>query len=341
MKQFIEIYRTVLEGIESGNNACVVTQFKGIEGRMSDLKKDMGEGNSSSEIDAINSGIPSLYREDDNFILREPFYKQERLIILGGGHIALPLVEFASRLGFYVVVVDDRLSFANKVRFPLANEVICNDFANALYELKVNDSDYVIIITRGHRHDLLCLKAICEGVIPSYLGMIGSKRRVAIIKNSLIEEGYDKGIIDGIHTPIGLTIGAITPEEISISILAEVIAHKRLGLLDKKTRNQSDVDHGLLERLTTIEESKAVITVMETKGSTPRGAGAKMIVYQDGRILGSIGGGCSEAAVLQTARSMIGKDEYKVVEVDLRGDGAEEEGMVCGGIMTMLIESII
>lgn len=86
------------------------------------------------------------------------------------------------------------------------------------------------------------------------------------------------------------------------------------------------------------DEPKAVVTVIESKGSSPRGAGAKMIVYRDGRILGSIGGGCSEAAVLGEARSLIGSGRYKVVHVDLTGEAAEDEGMVCGGIMDVLVE---
>lgn len=340
MKNHNELYQSVLLDLKNGRNSCVTTIFKGLEGTISDRIKRKADCNTDEISNVLSSGIPCFTQENETYVLQEPFYKEERLIILGGGHIALPLVEFASRLGFHIVVVDDRLSFANQGRFPLAHEVICDDFANALHQLEVNSSDYVIIITRGHRHDVHCLKAICKGEKPSYLGMIGSKRRVTIIKDTLIEEGYDKDRINAIHTPIGLSIGAITPEEISISIMAEVIAHKRLGLKDKKTRNQSDMDYDLLDRLAFEEEAKTVVTVIETKGSTPRGAGAKMIVYRDGTIIGSIGGGCSEAAVLQTARAMIGSNTYKVIPVDLTGDGAEEEGMVCGGVMTVLLEDM-
>lgn len=110
---------------------------------------------------------------------------------------------------------------------------------------------------------------------------------------------------------------------------------------DKRVKNRSDLDFDVLKRLAEEpDEPKAVVTVIESKGSSPRGAGAKMIVYRDGRILGSIGGGCSEAAVLGEARSLIGSGRYKVVHVDLTGEAAEDEGMVCGGIMDVLVEEL-
>ena len=134
-------------------------------------------------------------------------------------------------------------------------------------------------------------------------------------------------------------LNGVTPEEIAISILAEIIQVKRMDREDKRVKNRSDLDFDVLKRLAEEpDEPKAVVTVIESKGSSPRGAGAKMIVYRDGRILGSIGGGCSEAAVLGEARSLIGSGRYKVVHVDLTGEAAEDEGMVCGGIMDVLVE---
>ena len=180
---------------------------------------------------------------------------------------------------------------------------------------------------------------IGKGTEPAYLGMIGSRRRVAMVKEQLLAEGYDAGRLERLKSPIGLNIGGVTPEEIAISIIAEVISVKRLSREDKRVHSRSDVDFEVLKRLS--EEAdvpKAVVTVIESKGSSPRGAGAKMIVYADGRLLGSIGGGCSEAAVLTEARRMIGSGRYKVVHVDLTAEAAEDEGMVCGGVMDVLIE---
>ena len=130
------------------------------------------------------------------------------------------------------------------------------------------------------------------------------------------------------------------PEEIAVSIVAEIIQCKRLKSKDEtRLTNRSDVDFSVLTSLAgNIGQESSTVTVISSKGPVPRGAGAKMIVYADGRITGSIGGGCSEAAVIGNARSIIGTGEYMLQEVDMTGDVAENEGMVCGGIMQVLIE---
>ncbi len=339
------IYSEILDNVHNGKKVCMVSNLVGVEGKIgTDLNKGLVYSSNEDRIiqQSLEEGVPQYVKQGEEQTIAEPFYPEERLIILGGGHIAVPLVEFASKTGFQVILVDDRLMFANTGRFPLAKRVICDNFEHAIDELKIRESDYVVIITRGHRYDSTCLKSICQGEEPSYVGMIGSRRRTAIVKETLETEGCDQGRLSRVHTPIGLAIGAITPEEIAISILAELISHKRLGTLDTKRRNCSDMDYEVLQVLAEESDvSKAIITVVHTKGSVPRGAGAKMIVYRDGMILGSIGGGCSEAAVIGQARQMIGSNTFKMVDVDLTGDAAEEEGMVCGGIMTVLIEDYI
>lgn len=339
------IYSEIIDFIQNGKKVCMVSNLNGVEGRIGVdlLRKLVFDSNPDAVIqESLEEGIPHYLKRGEEQTVAEPYYPEERLIILGGGHIAIPLVEFAAKTGFQVVLVDDRLSFANIQRFPLAKQVICDNFEHAIHELKIKASDYVVIITRGHRYDSDCLKSICQGDEPSYVGMIGSRRRTAIVKEMLETEGCDHNRLSRVHTPIGLAIGAITPEEIAISILAELISHKRLGGLDTKKRNCSDMDYDVLQVLAEeIDVPKAIITVVHTKGSVPRGAGAKMIVYRDGMILGSIGGGCSEAAVIGQAREIIGSNMFKIVDIDLTGEAAEEEGMVCGGIMTVLIEDFI
>ena len=336
------IYSEIISSINEGKKICMVSKFRQKKGYLgTDLHRELvSQSNADMLIQkSLLEGIPQYTKEMEILLIAEPFYPEERLIVLGGGHIAIPLVEFAAKTGFVVTVVDDRLSFANSNRFPLAKQVICDDFERAIHDLAIKESDYVVIITRGHRYDSACLKSICGGLEPSYVGMIGSRRRTAIVKEILEQEGCHSDRLNRVHTPIGLSIGAITPEEISISILAELIAHKRLGATDSKKRNSSDMDYEVLQVLADeMSIPKAIITVIGTKGSVPRGAGAKMIVYREGNILGSIGGGCSEAAVIQTARQMIGTNRYEVVDIDLTGDLAEDEGMVCGGTMTVLVE---
>lgn len=232
------IYHDILSCIKNGEKICVVTKLVGVEGSIgSELHKELvieSDSNSEQVIqDYLIYGVPKCDKQGNDYTIAEPFYPEERLIILGGGHIALPLVEFAAKTGFQVTLVDDRLNFANSKRFPLAKQVVCDSFEHAIQELNIKKSDYVVIITRGHRHDSTCLKSICEGEEPKYVGMIGSTKRTAIVKETLEVEGYDKQRLDRVHTPIGLAIGAITPEEIAISILSELILSKRLGGINR------------------------------------------------------------------------------------------------------------
>ena len=278
--------------------------------------------------------------DGDSVTVREPVLPQERLIVLGGGHIALPVCEFGAKCGFSVCVVDDRPDFANRSRFPDAAQVICDSFENGIKQLCITPFDYVVVITRGHRHDADCLRVLLPGEAPAYLGMIGSRRRTRGLLEMLREEGFDPARIEKICTPIGLNIGAVTPGEIAVSILSEVIAYKRLPEHGDPGRccNDSDVELSTLRYLAENREPKAIVTVIETKGSTPRGTGAKMAVSPLGKVTGSIGGGCSEAAVIQDAVRIIGTGRYQIVEIDLTGEVAESDGMVCGGTMKVLVE---
>lgn len=337
----MNLYREIFEKLTKIPCLAIERSFVGEEGNLSDMRCEFKEYADASEIvkEALKKGQTLCRREQNTWNVAEPFFPKERLIILGAGHVALPVAEFGARVGFLVTVVDDRLSFANPGRFPMAEKVICDDFAHAIEMLKIQESDYICIVTRGHRHDADCLRMIGKGKEPAYLGMIGSRHRVGIVKQELLEEGYDPERMSHLKSPIGLNIGGVTPEEIAISIMAEIIQVKRMDHEDMRVKNRSDLDFDVLKRLAEeVDEPKAVITVIESKGSSPRGAGAKMIAYPDGRILGSIGGGCGEASVLGKARALIGSGSYKVIHVDLTGETAEDEGMVCGGIMDVVVE---
>ena len=238
--------------------------------------------------------------------------------------------------------MDDRPSFANSERFPDAARVVCDGFAAAIEALRVRPTDYICVITRGHRWDGECLRQILRGEYPSYLGMIGSRRRVTGLLGLLREEGYDAQKLAAIHTPIGLKIGAETPAEIAVSICAELVQHRRSHPAeeDDAVLERTDTNFELLRFLARGQGPAALMTVISTMGSTPVESGAIMVMDSLGRTIGTVGGGCGEAEVMTAARHLIGTGQAKTVEVDMTNDIAEEEGMVCGGKMRVLIEDI-
>lgn len=268
------------------------------------------------------------------------FLPPQRLILLGGGHVSQPLCRYAADLGFDVVVVDDRPSFANTARFAEAGKVVCDSFENAIRILAVNRYDFVCVITRGHRHDALCLRALLAGEQPRYLGLIGSRRRTIELFKLLEEEGNDRAKIDKIHTPIGLAIGAETPKEIAISILAELILHRSSKSAEREAERLALTSHEpeLLAYLLAKQEPCALAVVVEKSGSTPVPTGAIMAVNSLGGIVGTVGGGCGEHEIVKHALETLRTGRAQLVSLDMSNDVAEEEGMVCGGRMKVWIE---
>ena len=149
----------------------------------------------------------------------------ENLLILGGGYVGYAIYEVAIKLGFEVTIFDDRAEFVEKERFPNAERLESGEFNKLIDSYDFNDYTYVTIVTRGHLQDAECVKSIIRKN-KKYLGLIGSRRKISLILEDLHESGYTKEEIDKIHAPIGLDIGAETPEEIAISIMAEIIGEK-------------------------------------------------------------------------------------------------------------------
>ena len=323
------LYRELLEALADGHEVYIETVCAP-DGAVT--KRVISD---SSRPEAPRGPVSYSYSKDGALTVLERYLPVPRLFILGGGHIALALTEMAKACEFYTIVYDDRPMYANKDRFPAANEVICDDFSKLFDRIHIRPSDFVAILTRGHKHDFECLEGVLKGVKPAYTGMIGSRRRVAIVMKQLGDAGYQRELLDEIHSPIGLRIGAVTPAEISVSILAELIQVKRAKRAGAGGLS-SDLETAaaLAERG---ETADALFTILETSGSVPREAGAKMSMSYEGSIIGTIGGGCAEAGVMQDARTIIREGGWQVVTVDMT-DTAEEDGMVCGGYMTVLIE---
>ena len=156
----------------------------------------------------------------------EPITPQPRAFLFGGGHISQALARIAGLAGFSTVVVDDRAAFANPERFPDADETIVAEYEEVFPRLIVNDGSFILIVTRGHRHDMRVLRwAVTTPA--RYVAMIGSRRKVLSVVRELEKEGLPAEAFERLHAPMGLEIGAVTPEEIAVSVVAEMIAVRR------------------------------------------------------------------------------------------------------------------
>lgn len=190
----------------------------------------------------VNSGEPELMHFDlsgsgegaamicggqmDVFL--EPILPQETLYLFGAGHIAQKTAAIGKMLGFRVVVIDPRPDYNNSERFPNADLLVVEGYDSAFSKLNVDKESYVVIYTTGHVLDEQCLR-FAVGTKAKYIGMIGSKKKVKEVKERLVQKGVSQQQVDKVHAPIGIEIGAETPEEIAISILAEIIKVKRIG----------------------------------------------------------------------------------------------------------------
>lgn len=150
------------------------------------------------------------------------------LLVVGGGHIGKALAAIGDLCGFSVAIIDDRREYADPERFPEADRVICGDFAEELRRFPIDSNTYIVTVTRGHRQDETALREVVRSPA-AYVGMIGSRRRVGAVLQHLVDEGVDAEAVSRVRTPIGLDIGAETPEEIAVAIMAEVIMARRGG----------------------------------------------------------------------------------------------------------------
>ncbi|MCE5334405.1 MAG: XdhC family protein [Desulfobacteraceae bacterium] len=171
----------------------------------------------------FNGRQPGVVRYCEELFLVEPVSNDGAVFIFGAGHISMELAPLTSLVGFKTVVLDDRLEYANRERFPSADEILVLDrFDNAMNGLPVDTESYLVIVTRGHAHD----KTVLEQALRTkagYVGMIGSRRKRDAIYRALLEEGFGRPDLGRVHCPIGLDIGAETPEEIAVCIVAELI----------------------------------------------------------------------------------------------------------------------
>ena len=260
-----------------------------------------------------------LEQERDVTLIREEWFcPQPRLILCGGGHVSREVAAFAHRLDFSVTVIDDRPEAVTWERFPTAERRICDSYSH-LKDYLEEDACYVVV-TPDHKADLQCVSTI----LPTryrYLGMIGSRKKVASTVENLKNAGFSQEQISRIFAPIGLPIGAVTPAEIALSILGQIVQ-------EKNKTHAASADKALLEA----EEPGMLCIITEKHGSAPRGVGSMMFVGKD-KVLGSIGGGEPEYLAIQHARTASGLDTRDYMMNNTVANGLD---MVCGGRIKVL-----
>ena len=256
--------------------------------------------------------------QDVSAIREEWFCPQPKLILCGGGHVSREVAAFAHRLDFSVTVIDDRAEAVTRERFPTAENLICDSYENLGSYLEP-DACYVVV-TPDHKADLRCVSTI----LPTryrYLGMIGSRKKVASTMENLKNAGFSQEQISSIFAPIGLPIGAVTPAEIALSILSQIIR-------EKNKTHAASADKALLE----VTEPGMLCVITEKHGSAPRGVGSMMFVGEK-EVLGSIGGGEPEYLAIRHAKE---NPFFDMREYALNNTAANGLDMICGGRITVL-----
>jgi len=272
-------------------------------------------------------------------VFAELLGSEKKLVICGAGHVSMPVIDIAKMLGFHVTAIDDREQFIRNALDHGADEGICSGFEAALSAIPGDPDTFFLIVTRGHLSDSECLLSIVKKP-RAYVGMIGSRRKVGMVKQMLADSGVPQDDIDSVHMPVGLDIGAETPEEIAVAILAEMIGVKN------KVRKSEGISASVMEALMSGERGTAALaTIVSKKGSSPRTQGTRMLITEDGSITGTIGGGLAEALVIDRAVKMLeerknGPEKPVMIYVDMSGKEVADEGMICGGAVEVLLEIV-
>lgn len=241
-------------------------------------------------------------------VLCERLTAHRELIICGGGHISKPVCTLGAMLGYAVTVIDERPEFAVKSRFSEAERVLCASF-DIIKRMPPNAS--YVIVTNGHKSDAICLSYILQKPF-SYCGMVGSKAKVHTVMQKMRSLGFSEQVLQTVHSPIGLKIGARTPEEIAVSIAAELIAVHA----EQDIRILPDC---IINKLCTYSGKMVMAAIIHREGSAPRGAGTRMLAAEDGTCCGTIGGGSAEHAVLQDAQQFLYQEKPEIKVYNLSG----------------------
>lgn len=303
-----------------------------------------------TRIEGTNLGNEAIYNSDNQLlaknsddILSDGNYLVENistkleLVLCGGGHIGFALYNIAQMLEWNVTIIEDREEYCNKDKYPKANLLIGN-YQEEIDNLDLTNSA-VIIATRGHKFDKSCLESALLKKKYRYLGMIGSKNKVASTKIAILEKinrneiNVSEEELNSIYSPIGLNINAQTPEEIAIAIIAEIIK------ATKNDRKQIVLEQKLLEKLANTDKPFVVARIIEKHGSAPREQGSFLAVFSDNSIQGTVGGGAVEYQVIEDCKKLL-QSKNKSSQLfyhDLSNSKASKLGMICGGNVKILL----
>lgn len=323
------MFKQVVQAVRAGKSPYIYTAIEGEHIGSVAVRCDDRVYGDSSIMREIADDTPLPCVQDS--VLIERITTPPHLVLCGAGHVSVYTARIAKMVGFSVTVIDERIDFANTDRFPEADEIINLPFSEALDTI-TDSNTYYVIVTRGHKDDNLCLSKILRKPY-TYCGMIGSKSKVRIVYENLIAYGYSEEQLRSVHAPIGLSIGANTPEEIAVCIVGEMIQTKNAH------QSGSEWDEALCKVIETLQEPYAMVTLIAKKGSAPRSAGARMIVKSDGTIISSIGGGFGEYEAAAFAKEMLRHGpKVKRYTCRMNNTDAGENGMICGGVIDILIQ---
>jgi xanthine dehydrogenase accessory factor len=311
-------------------------------GSDSRLHRVTGPGAGSSDPwDGATTSIPgiqvrglgtALHETVDGAVFAETLLGHPRLVIAGGGHVGMALAPIAATLGFEIVVIDERPEFATRERFPDADQVLCGPYADTIASLPDYANTYYVLVTPGHRSDRASAET-CLSRQYAYIGMIGSRAKVARVTQALLDAGVPQSRIDELHAPIGLDLGGREPAEIAVAIAAEVIQVRA-------RRDSRAFDPAVAAELLALGDRPAVLTtIVGHSGSVPRGTGSRMLVAAGGPVAGSVGGGAVENAAILRAQEMLRDGvRLEVVDHELSDAAGAALGMICGGRVRILSE---
>jgi xanthine dehydrogenase accessory factor len=236
----LPLFKELSTVIDNGDKGILLSIISPNKSPNKIFLKNAGQLNSITNIDLTPEIIDSINKlvakeqfamktlPDGGRIFIETISEQPMVFIFGAGHLAYYISQYTKSLNFRYTVYDDRAEFANKERFPQADNIIVEDYESVLDKIKINKNSYIVIVTKGHKSDEIVLEKVVK-TDAKYIGMIGSKTKTLTILKKLNEKGIPDQILKKVYSPIGISIGALTPQEIALSIVSELVKIRRIG----------------------------------------------------------------------------------------------------------------